>query len=93
MKELHEIRNKIRELHDVFSECSDCLKDEMYSLLDNLRNKELQLIEELDYIKKYDKKVFIEIMVNLSSRDNLSRPDKLPKENKNGFMKKIEDNE
>lgn len=48
MKELHEIRKKIRELHDAFSECSDCLKEEMYSLLDSLRNKELQLIEELD---------------------------------------------
>jgi phosphonopyruvate decarboxylase len=52
-----------------------------------------ELIEELNYIKKYNKKVFIEIMVNLSSRDNLSRPDKLPKENKNGFMKKIQDDE
>jgi hypothetical protein len=48
MKELHEIRNKIREVHNAVSECSDCLKEEMYSLLDNLRNKELQLIEELD---------------------------------------------
>jgi len=48
MKELHEIRNKIRELHDAFSECSDCLKEEMSILLDSLRNKELQLIEELD---------------------------------------------
>jgi phosphonopyruvate decarboxylase len=49
-----------------------------------------ELINELNFIKNYDKKVFIEVMVNLSSRDNLSRPDKLPIENKNGFMKQIQ---
>ena len=55
-----------------------------------INNKE-ELVAEIQNIKKIEKKIFLEIKINLNSRANLSRPDKTPKENKETFMKRLRD--
>ena len=48
MKQLHELRQKIREAYDAHCQCCKSLKDQTWHVLNSLREQELKLIEELD---------------------------------------------
>jgi hypothetical protein len=51
MKQLHELRQQIREAYDAHCQCCKSLKDQTWHVLNSLREQELKLIEEIQKSK------------------------------------------